>query len=372
MALSRLYGRKSDEWKKFKKINGKSKNCMEGKSVLTGEDSIQVLKRWIQDNRKIFVWGGVNNRILSKVCCRVSDFIPQGFLDNYLSEKSIVFRNVTLPVFRPEEVNLHDSCIVFCIGNRNNLIEIITALSKENIKLENVLDGCAIAELPGSEEDPYEVIAPSATYAPWRKDKEFLCVYNAICKNTLVDMYRCYNLWRLVEQSGKCNKGAFIEIGVWRGGTGSLISKMAEKVAPLENTYLCDTFAGVVKTGVIDVYYKDGAHSDTSREVVETLLKFMKILNVQIRQGIFPNDFEDEFWNMSFRFAHIDVDIYQSGKDVFEYLWSRMESGGIVVFDDYGFKTTVGISRLVDELSLKVLDGIISYNLTGQAVCIKI
>jgi hypothetical protein len=47
-----------------------------------------------------------------------------------------------------------------------------------------------------------------------------------------------------------------------------------------------------------------------------------------------------------------------------------MITGGVVVFDDYGFETTIGVARFVDELD-SLSDGVWMYNLTGQAVVVK-
>jgi O-methyltransferase len=52
--------------------------------------------------------------------------------------------------------------------------------------------------------------------------------------------------------------------------------------------------------------------------------------------------------NLKFRLCHIDVDVYQSAKDVTEWIWERLVSGGIIVYDDYGGDTTPGIARYVD------------------------
>ena len=67
---------------------------------------------------------------------------------------------------------------------------------------------------------------PDASYAPWLSDAEFLNVYERIRSFTLVDIYRCYELWTLARQ---CNgvEGAILEVGVWRGGTGCLLAKAA-------------------------------------------------------------------------------------------------------------------------------------------------
>jgi cephalosporin hydroxylase len=63
---------------------------------------------------------------------------------------------------------------------------------------------------------------------------------------TLVDKYRCFEIWKLIEQISKLKKGSIIEVGVWRGGTGALIAKQAKNCGIEEKVFLCDTFAGVV------------------------------------------------------------------------------------------------------------------------------
>lgn len=68
--------------------------------------------------------------------------------------------------------------------------------------------------------------------------------------------------------------------------------------------------------------------------------------------------------------CHIDVDVYQSGADIIAWLLPRMRSGSIVVFDDYGFSTCKGITRLVEELRS---DGNwrCIYNLNKHAILIR-
>src|SRR5207302_1445324 len=115
-------------------------------------------------------------------------------------------------------------------------------------------------------ERTYEEIKPAASYAPWRSDAEFLAVHNSILHHTLVDLYRCWMLWTLVRQTAKRvgESNHFVEIGVWRGGTGVLIAKAAASVGLSQPVYLCDTFQGVAKTGTADPYYQGGEHADTS------------------------------------------------------------------------------------------------------------
>jgi O-methyltransferase len=119
----------------------------------------------------------------------------------------------------------------------------------------------------------YEQLVPTDLYAPWRSDIEFLQVYNRVVNHTLVDLYRCWNLWSLVRQIATRigHSNHFIEIGVWRGGTGMLIARAMASVGLLKPVYLCDTFCGVPKTGTADWYYRGGEHADTSVDIVSEL-----------------------------------------------------------------------------------------------------
>ena len=36
---------------------------------------------------------------------------------------------------------------------------------------------------------------PISTYAPWQADRGFQRVYEQVKRNTLVDVWRCYELW---------------------------------------------------------------------------------------------------------------------------------------------------------------------------------
>ena len=63
---------------------------------------------------------------------------------------------------------------------------------------------------------------------------------------------------------------------------------------------------------------------------------------------------------------------YLSAKEVFEYVWPRVVKGGIVIFDDYGFETTYGVTRLCEELEKQIIDGRCIFHLNGQAIFVKV
>ena len=217
----------------------------------------------------------------------------------------------------------------------------------------------------------YESILPLATYAPWNASAEFRAVWAAVRNNTLVDVFRCWELWQLVGQTTKLS-GSLIEVGVWRGGTGALIASAAKKNAIATPLYLCDTFRGVVKAGVHDSAYKGGEHANTSIPTVEALMRSLGLSNYRILEGIFPDATSHLIpENERFRFCHIDVDVYESARDIFDWIWNRLVPGGLVVYDDYGFEVCPGITRLVND-QMGMSDRLVLHNLNGHAIVIKL
>jgi O-methyltransferase len=201
-------------------------------------------------------------------------------------------------------------------------------------------------------------------------DTEFVRTYRVIRDKTLVDVYRCYELWQLVAQTAKLPAGDLIEVGVWRGGTGALIGRQCKLAGIGNSIYLCDTFRGVVKAGTQDKAYVGGEHADTSQSTVVNLMQTLGIEHARILNGIFPDDTGHLISDRTFRFCHIDVDVYDSAKDIMTWIWPRIVRGGIVVFDDYGFHSCVGITRFVNEERARP-DRLVVHNLNGHAIVIK-
>lgn len=218
----------------------------------------------------------------------------------------------------------------------------------------------------------FDYIKPSFKYSPWIQDVEFMDIYKSITENTLVDIYRCYELWELVETVHNLDKHAnFLEVGVWRGGTAAIISRKLSLLNATVSFYVADTFTGVVKATDRDFSYTGGEHGDTTEEIVESLLKD-KYKNYKILAGVFPDE-TGNFISPSekFGFCHIDVDVYQSAKDIVEWIWERLIVGGVIVYDDFGFSTCTGITKYVNEQK-KLDDRVVLYNLNGHATIIKI
>ncbi|MFZ1368842.1 MAG: TylF/MycF/NovP-related O-methyltransferase [Ferruginibacter sp.] len=215
---------------------------------------------------------------------------------------------------------------------------------------------------------------PAANYTPWQGDEAFMKIYGQIKNNTLVDIYRCYELWRLVQKVQSLNpRAAILEVGVWRGGTAGIMSQQLSNLKSTATIYLADTFAGVAKAGANDSFYTGGEHSDTSQYIVEDVLKNKsQYPHYKILKGIFPEDTANKIdANEQFGLCHIDVDVYDSAKDILEWVWDKLIPGGLVVFDDYGFHSCTGVTKLVEEY-FTYPDRQIIHNLNGHAIMIKL
>ncbi len=210
---------------------------------------------------------------------------------------------------------------------------------------------------------------PISTYAPWQSDVAFQAAYGQVKANTLVDVWRCYELWSLLGELSEI-PGGVLEVGVWRGGSGALMAARMASLGFDDPVYLCDTWEGVVKTGPDDIYYRDGKHDDTSKAIVEALVARMALRNVELCQGIFPDDTSAQVTAAAFRLVHVDVDVYQSAKDVFDWAWPRLSPGGVAVFDDYGFPACPGVTRFVDE-QRQLPDRLVLHNLNGHGIVVK-
>jgi O-methyltransferase len=216
--------------------------------------------------------------------------------------------------------------------------------------------------------EQYEPVFPDGTLAPWKTDSKFLSLFEKVKPRTLLDLYRLWQLYVQVKQAQKV-KGDIVEIGSWRGGSAFLMAATARE----KKVFLCDTFTGVVKADKeLDPRYRGGEHADTSLEEVQSFFaeEKSKLCDYEILQGMFPEETGEKLASDTFSLVHIDVDVYRSAKDSFEYLWPKLSSGGLVIFDDYGFEACAGVRDVVLSLAERE-DLFFTPLLSGQALLRK-
>jgi O-methyltransferase len=159
--------------------------------------------------------------------------------------------------------------------------------------------------------------------------------------------------------------GEVAEIGVYKGGTGRLLSQIFKDTP--KTIHLFDTFSGMPTTDPDRDLHKEKDFNDTSLRAVQEFMKDCS--NVQFYEGLFP-DTADTLKEKAFCLVHVDVDIYKSVLDCCNFFYPRMRESGIMIFDDYGFLSCPGAKLAVDEFFLNKPEQVI-YLPTGQCFIIR-
>lgn len=147
--------------------------------------------------------------------------------------------------------------------------------------------------------------------------------------DTLVDRFRLGMLYKYCSRT----TGEIWECGVYKGGTANAFAGFGRTLR------LFDTFEGMPEVSEYDNFHKKGDFK---------VNKIPNIKGAKIYKGFIPDTFKG-LEECKIGFAHVDVDIYQSVLDCCKFIVPRLAKGGIIIFDDYGFRTCKGAKKAVDE-----------------------
>jgi len=184
------------------------------------------------------------------------------------------------------------------------------------------------------------------------------------------DKVRFYNFWFQVERIKKENiKGAFAELGVYKGETAKIIHKLDNS----RKLHLFDTFEGFDKddlkseTGEASTYSSKN-FADTNEKKVLQYINGNN--NIVVHKGHFPDTTAD-LKNEIFSLVNIDADLYNPIKDGLIYFYPRLSPGGVIIIHDYNHKWE-GAVKAVDEFAKGIPENIIEMpDMHGTVMIIK-
>lgn len=206
-----------------------------------------------------------------------------------------------------------------------------------------------------------------ATIQPWLESAELRAVMERPRRHSLVSPDRMFMLLQWLDFA-LAAPGAVAEFGVWRGGTALLLRDHLSSQAPDRTLHLFDSFAGLPEANPAkDNHHREGDLADASEAAVRDL--FAGATGVVIHPGRFEETVA-AVRDQRFCFAHIDADLYSSVLFASNFIFPRLNPGGVIVYDDYGFRTCAGAKAAVDEYFAKVAARPV-YLTTGQCVVIK-
>lgn len=185
-------------------------------------------------------------------------------------------------------------------------------------------------------------------YSPWL-EIDFRKMVDSVRGNTCL---KPESIYTLIQQLGEVLwlDGDVIECGVWRGGSAKLLHDIIRERAPEKCLHLFDSFEGMAKTDAALDSHEAGDFRDTSLEHVKDFVVGSNQSDdgVRFHKGWIPDSFAG-LEDLRPCFVHIDLDLHQSIQDALAFVYPRMVSRGVIVFDDYGFASCAGARRAVDE-----------------------
>ncbi len=163
-----------------------------------------------------------------------------------------------------------------------------------------------------------------------------------------------------------------VEVGVYKGGGSYFIASILKELTDKINIYCVDTFEGHSKKDLINSNHDVHCprwFSDTTYESVKSYLEdfdFIEVIKGRIQ------DCESVFEGKKIHFAHLDVDLYEPMLFSLYLFSSKLQHGGILLVDDFGFNTCPGVRLAVNQFFEENSDSFYKLELsTGQCLLMK-
>ena len=200
----------------------------------------------------------------------------------------------------------------------------------------------------------------------WRDDKKFEEYYVGFEGDNYHSIDRKYTVNQFLQLT-KNVQGDTVECGSYKGATSYLICEFIQQHGQSKEHHIFDSFEGLSKPEKEDgAYWKQGDLT-TSEDICRNNLSAFNF--VKYYKGWIPVRFP-ELTEKKFSFVHIDVDLYQPTLDSISFFYERLNKGGIIICDDYGFSSCLGARKAMDDFFREKPETVIMLT-TGQSFIVK-
>ena len=196
-------------------------------------------------------------------------------------------------------------------------------------------------------------------------DARFLQYHDRyVSKDNYRSLDRKYTLDQLM-QLAITVPGDTAECGAYQGASSLLI---CQRIAGLKKKHHAfDSFEGLSSPSTEDGSYWTKGDLATDEQFIRDRLKPYNF--VAYHKGWIPDTFQ-RVQSKIFCFVHIDVDLFQPTLDSLRFFYPKMNAGGVILCDDYGFSTCPGAKKAMDTFFGAKNEPIIHLT-TGQGLVIK-
>lgn len=129
--------------------------------------------------------------------------------------------------------------------------------------------------------------------------------------------------------------GDIVECGVWRGGMAIFLAKLFAN----KTLWACDSFEGCQDPSLGRYYYSLethtlGMYASPLQEVIHNFVKY-DITSASFLKGWVRDTLRPDVCPIDkIALLRVDVDSYSATLETLEYLYDKVSSGGMIVFDD--------------------------------------
>jgi O-methyltransferase len=144
----------------------------------------------------------------------------------------------------------------------------------------------------------------------------------------------------IVNHSDKISKleGDIVECGVWKGGMSIFLSKLF----PTKKIWVCDSYAGCQDPSLGKYHFFNerhtlGLYAVSLEEVQDNFRKYDALDENRIffLKGWVKDTLHPDVCNIKkISLLRVDVDSYSATLEVLDYLYDKVISGGMIIFDD--------------------------------------
>lgn len=204
------------------------------------------------------------------------------------------------------------------------------------------------------------------------KDPKFIEAYNKGMEqyDTNYSLYWNFHVTQWAAFHAKCLEGDFVECGVYRGMHAmSTMTYINFKSLKNRKYYLIDTFCGLDKElSSEEEYFK---YTDSYPDCYDFIVEIFKgYPNVVIIKGSVPKILS-KVNIQKVAYLHIDMNCVLPEVEAIKFFWSKLETGGIVILDDYGWLGHENQKKAMDDFALSRRIKILCLP-TGQGMIIKV
>ncbi len=148
-------------------------------------------------------------------------------------------------------------------------------------------------------------------------------------------------VWRLHTQAwaaGHCLDipGDFVECGVYKGFCSDFVINYLDFADRRKTFFLYDTFAGIPEAHRADSPVRPGGYQEAGLYEA-ALARFAPYANVRVVKGVVPDVFAD-VCPEAVAYLHLDMNSASAEIGALEVLFDRVQPGGMIVLDDYGWQ----------------------------------